>query len=57
MNTMTRAQAIEHNQILHEGLRRIAMSAEDEILGDEAARDAGVALAAHTLKCREENAR
>jgi hypothetical protein len=54
---MTRAQAIEHNQILHEGLRRIAMSAEDEILGDEAARDAGVALAAHTLKCREENAR
>jgi hypothetical protein len=41
---MTRAQAVEHNRIFHEGLCRIGMCAEDEILGDEAARDAGVAL-------------
>jgi hypothetical protein len=55
MSSMTREQAVEHNRILHEGLMRIGMCADDEILSDMAGQEMADKLVAHTLKIREEN--
>lgn len=55
MKSMRREQAIEHGRILHEGLQRIAMCAEDDLTCDAVTREEADILVAHTLKARKEN--